>query len=154
MAPLNSYFGMGMNDYLYAKGSMATGREIGNFNGTAALCSQSGEKFFKAIIEKCFAEEDDSELISLLRTHNLRSLYNKITSKYELSASSKDCKWLGDFYFDARYPGENFVLVTEEDAVECLAILEKIKSDAEKLLEEEDRRRSAAREKAKTFKCF
>ena len=84
MAPLNSYFGMGMNDYLYAKGSMATGREIGNFNGTAALCSQSGEKFFKAIIEKCFTEEDDSELISLLRTHNLRSLYNKITSKLEL----------------------------------------------------------------------
>lgn len=154
METLNSYFGMGMNDYLYAKGSMATSREIGNYNGTAALCSQSGEKFLKAVIEKCFADEDSSELIPLLRTHNLRTLYNKITTKYNLATSSKDCKWLGDFYFDARYPGDNFVLVTEKDALECLAILEMIKTDTEKLLDEEETRRNAARDKVKTLKCF
>ena len=85
MAELNSYYGMGMNDYYYAKGSMKTSSEIGNYNGTASLCAQSAEKFLKAVIEVCFVEEGSDEMMHLLRTHNLRPLYNKISSKYQLS---------------------------------------------------------------------
>ena len=47
------------------------------------------------IVEKCFVS--DSNSLTLLHTHNLRSLYNKIITKSELSVDSKSCKWLGDF---------------------------------------------------------
>lgn len=154
MAELNSYYGMGMNDYYYAKGSVKTSSEIGNYNGTASLCAQSAEKFLKAVIEVCFVEEGSDEMMHLLRTHNLRPLYNKISSKYQLSIASRDCKWLGDFYFDARYPGDNFVVVTEEDAIECLDILEKLKEDTEKILSQEKEKRHRAKAALKGLKCF
>jgi HEPN domain-containing protein len=49
---LNSYYGMGYNDYLYAKHSINAAKEIGNYNGVAALASQSAEKLLKAVIER------------------------------------------------------------------------------------------------------
>jgi HEPN domain-containing protein len=133
---LNSYFGMGENDFLYAKGSMETGKIVGNYNVTASLCAQAGEKFLKAVIERCFSEDADS--FTLLRSHNLRAIYNKVITKYDLSVDSRSCKWLGDFYYDARYPGDNFVTVNEKDAKECLDIVEQVKMDVEKIFKEQE----------------
>ncbi len=152
MAKLNSYLGMADNDYAYAKGGMETGRMLGNFNGVASIAAQAAEKYFKALIEKCFIDDDDT--ITLLHSHNLRSLYNKIITKYSLQTSSKDCKWLGDFYFDARYPGDNFVTVNEEDAEECLQILELISEDVKNILEEEEKKREMLRQQLNAVRAF
>ena len=62
-------------------------------------------------------------------------------TKYALSVSSKDCKWLGDFYFDARYPGDNFVVVSREDALECFSIVEAIQTNTDRILEEAQKER-------------
>lgn len=119
MHKLNSYFGMAENDYLYAKGGMETCRRLGNYNGVASGCAQAAEKYLKALAERCLV--DDPEAVTLLKTHNLRSLVNKLKEQIPgIPLDSRDCKWLGDFYFDARYPGDNFVTVNEEDALECL----------------------------------
>lgn len=45
-------------------------------------------------------------------------------------------KWLGDFYFDARYPGDNFVEVNKEDALECIRITEDLQQKVRNLLEQ------------------
>ena len=152
MEKLNSYLGIARNDYLYAKNAMSTGKEIGNFNGVAALCAQSGEKYLKAVIEKCFV--DDGDVMDLLHSHNLRSLYNKIITKFNMNVSSKDCKWLGDFYFDARYPGDNFVTVNEEDAQECLRIVELLETDVRALITEEEAVRGVQRQKLRNMAAF
>lgn len=152
MENLNSYFGMGKNDYLYAKAGMSVGESIGNFNGVAALCSQSCEKYLKAVIELCFTEHSD--FLSLLHSHNLRTLFNVVIQKYNLSVTSKDCKWVGDFYFDARYPGDNFVTVNQEDAKECLRITELLEKDVWRILQEEKEKRKEIRnalDKARAF---
>lgn len=101
MEKINSYAGLAENDYLYAKNSMDVGRAVGNFNVVASLCAQAAEKYLKSVIEKSFL--DDPDVLNLLHTHNLRAIYNKIITRYTLTVSSKDCKWLGDFYYDARY---------------------------------------------------
>ncbi len=145
MEKINSYYGIATNDYLYAKAGLTIGEEIGNYNSVASLCSQAAEKFLKAVIEFCFADE---ELVSYLRTHNLRVLVTKIKERYpDANLDSKDCKWLGDFYFDARYPGDNFVLVSKEDAEECIRITETIKETVKELLREESERRKEAAKK-------
>ncbi|NLK73865.1 MAG: HEPN domain-containing protein [Clostridiales bacterium] len=122
---LNSYYGTGYNDYLYAKNSLDIAREIGNFNGVASMASQAAEKLFKAVIEKYFI--DDEDCIRLLKSHNLRSMLEKIKTKFpDCPLDSKDYKWLGDFYYDARYPGDNFTVVGEESGQECIRLLEEL----------------------------
>lgn len=122
---LNSYYGMGYNDYLYAKHGLKVARKIGNFNGVATMASQAAEKLLKAVIEKYFI--DDEDCIRLLKSHNLRALLEKIKTRFpDCPLDSKDYKWLGDFYYDARYPGDNFTTVGEESGLECIRLLEEL----------------------------
>lgn len=125
MEKLNSYYGIGINDYLYAKLLMSAGDEIGNYNGIAYMAAQSAEKLLKSIIEQ---NTYDDEKAFLLDSHNLKLLVNKIKEKYPtIELDPNDCKWLGDFYYDANYPGDNFVTVNKDDAIECIKINEHIK---------------------------
>ena len=129
---INSYYGMAYNDYCYAKAGMQVGEQLGNYNGVAALCAQSAEKYLKAVLEITFAKD----ALGLMHSHNLRAITNKLKEAYpELELSTKDMKWLGDFYFDARYPGDNFVEVNKEDALECIRITEDLQQKVRNLLE-------------------
>lgn len=152
MAAINSYLSLAENDYLFAKASMTAAAQLGNYNQTVSICAQAGEKYLKAVIELCFAEDDDA--MSLLHSHNLRALLNKILTNYSMNVSSVECKWLGDFYFDARYPGDNFVVATKQDAEDCLTIVEKIDADVRRLIEEEKKRREAVRSELKKLSAF
>lgn len=144
---LNSYYGMGYNDYLYAKYGLEAAKEIGNYNGVASLASQAAEKLLKAVIEHYFA--DDEDCIRLLKSHNLRLLIEKIKSRFrDCPLDSKDYKWLGDFYYDARYPGDNFVAVSEESGLECIRLLEEL-IDWIDSLEEQPRQKPSGLGKAK-----
>lgn len=126
MYRLNSYMGMAENDYLYAKAGMDICQQLGNYNSVAAGCAQAAEKYLKALAEICLVEDPDG--VAVMKTHNLRTLVNKLKEYLpEAPLNSKDCKWLGDFYFEARYPGDNFVVVNEEDARECIRITEDIR---------------------------
>lgn len=126
MRPLNSYFGMAENDYRYAKAGFEICRELGNYNSVASGCAQAGEKYLKALAEVCLVDAPDG--IITMKSHNLRAIVNKIKEyRPQADLNSKDCKWLGDFYFEARYPGDNFVVVNKEDALECLRITESIR---------------------------
>ncbi len=130
----NSYFYIGYNDYLFAKDSLTLCDQSGNYNSVAAILAQSAEKLLKEVIEIKFA--DDSSCISILKTHNLRTIVNKIKEKYpDIALNSIECKWLGDFYFDARYPGDNFVVVSKEDAYTALTITEDILKAVREVLE-------------------
>lgn len=134
MHSLNSYYGMAENDYLYAKAGMDICRSLGNYNSVASGCAQSAEKYLKALAELCLINEPDA--VSIMRTHNLRTLVNRIKAAIPgITLSSKDCKWLGDYYFEARYPGDNFVQVNEEDALECLRITEDIRDTVTREME-------------------
>lgn len=134
MDNMNSYYSRALSDLRYAEYGLEVGHKYGDFNNVAVLCSQAGEKFLKAIFELAFAE--DTTCADLITTHNLRTLCNKISTKYTLTVSSRDCKWLGDFYLEASYPGKNFVIVSKDDSLECLALAKQIKEDTDRILAE------------------
>lgn len=152
MEELNSYLGMAKSDYSFAKSSLDVGEMVGNYNQVVAILAQAGEKYLKAVIELCFIGDDDAMV--LLHSHNLRALYNKVITKFELKVSSKDCKWLGDFYFDARYPGDNFVVANRKDADECLKIVKQLEIDITKIIFAERKKRQERAEALKAFSAF
>lgn len=148
---INSYYGMAYNDYCYAKAGMQIGEQLGNYNGVASLCSQSAEKYLKAVLEVTFAEG----ALLLMHSRNLRAITNKLKKAYpQLELSSKDMKWLGDFYFDARYPGDNFVEVNKEDALECLRIVEDLQQTITNLLEQNQIKRQSKSAKIQELDNF
>lgn len=149
---MNSYYGSAKNDLLYVRASFEASDSVQSYNAYATVCATTAEKFLKAVVEQCF--ENDEDNLKLLHTHNLRSLYNKIVTKYKLKIDSKSCKWLGDFYFEARYPGDNFVIVSRDDAVECKQILETIYDDVTTILKQESVERKAKLNEINSFKAF
>lgn len=149
---INSYLGRGHSDYLYAKAGISVGEEYGDYNGVAAMSAQAAEKYLKAVIEKCIFRED---AVSLLKSHNLRAILNAIKEEFpNIEINTKDVKWLGDFYFDARYPGDNFVEVSREDALECLDLVEKIEQEVKRILEEEAESRKEQKKRINNLKTF
>lgn len=134
---INSYYGMAYNDYCYAKAGMQVGEQLGNYNGVAALCAQSAEKYLKAVLEITFSKE----ALGLLHSHNLRAITNKLKEFYpDLPLSTKDMNWLSSLYFDAIAPGDNFVEVNKDDALECLRLTEDLAQKVTVLLEQNDQK--------------
>lgn len=148
---INSYYGMAYNDYCYAKAGLGVGEQLGNYNGVASLCAQSAEKYLKAILEVSL----NSEGLGLMHSHNLRAISNKLMEIYpQLELSSKDMKWLGDFYFDARYPGDNFVEVNRADALECLRLTAELQKKTEKLLSEAEAEKAKKKKEIEQLNSF
>lgn len=136
MGKENSYEALASDDLLYAKSLYASMEKCKKFNGVAALCQQSAEKYLKAIMVNYMVEDEIPK--SLLTSHNLRTILNYINKKYaNENVNSKDIKWLGDFYFDVRYPGDNYIQISKEDAVECIRISEVVENWYNKIEKEE-----------------
>lgn len=130
----NSYFTIGYDDYLYAKDTFPICKRSKNYNSVVGILAQAAEKILKEVIEVKFV--DDSSCVTILKTYNLRTIVNKIKERYpDCGLDSFECKWLGDIYFDARYPGDNFVKVNEEDAEKALEITEEIIDVVKQLLD-------------------
>lgn len=131
----NSYKSLAENEYLYMKASIEIARKLGNYNILAAQCAQICEKYLKAIIaEKLIMDANNKEL---LQSHNLRSILSKIKEVYPMEVALREVKYVGDFYFDARYPGENFITVDEEAINDCIEITESVRRSSLKILNEE-----------------
>ena len=108
----NDYYDIACNDLLYLQATL----HLPFYNSIAPAAQQVAEKMIKSVAElTCMGIE------KLMQSHNLRALYDEIHQvepDFVLGRSS--LAMLKDFYFEARYPGDNFVTVTKEDCAECL----------------------------------
>lgn len=89
------------------------------YNNFAVLAQQITEFLLKSVAERtCIGIE------KLMQSHNLRAIYQEI-NKYEgtFILDKYKLSMLKDFYFDARYPGDNFVEVDKATCNDCLDIM-------------------------------
>ena len=89
------------------------------YNDIAVQTQQITEKMLKSIAERVCVDAE-----SLLRTHNLRMLFDAIKlviPTFDLDRGQLSI--LKDFYFEAKYPGDNFVLVSRKECEECLELM-------------------------------
>jgi HEPN domain-containing protein len=123
------YYSIAIDDINYLNAAHAEGY----YNQPTALCQQIAEKLLKSIIADFYTEAD---LEDVLRSHSLKRL--AIAVNYIVDKECFDKKalaYLSDFYFDARYPGPDYVKVDRETYEECLIILHTCKSAVDEILQ-------------------
>lgn len=92
-----------------------------HYNNIAITCQQVGEKLLKSVCEISCSDEDYK------RTHSLSKLYGMVLQYVAgRTLNRRDLAYLTDFYFDARYPGDDYIDVSQDEASDCLTILESI----------------------------
>lgn len=111
----NDYYEIACNDLLYLQATLDTGL----YNQIAVQAEQVTEKMLKSVAERyCVGIE------KLMNTHNLRGIYDQIHKALPSFVLDRHrLSTLKDLYFDAKYPGDNFVEVDEELCTECLSIM-------------------------------
>ena len=119
-----NYYDIAENDYQYFKQYTTIINPDYN-NPLAIQAQQIVEKLLKHMIEDYCQEENPKEL---LRSHKLQSIYmsiNRIYPNFQLNRD--DLLFLSSFYYDARYPGVDFVKVDKDDALRCIQIVDTVK---------------------------
>ncbi len=130
----NTYIDIAENDLEYLEAVLKTGNTF--YNQLAVQCQQVAEKFLKGYLDNLLLEEDVTDL---LRKNNMKKIAARLNElKPDLKLDTVGLAYLTDFYFDARYPGDDFYTVSKEEFEKCLAIMydtvNKLKStDLEKL---------------------
>ena len=115
----NTYLDIAENDLQYLESVIAMGNTF--YNQLAVQCQQVAEKYLKGYLDKIFVGED---VVDLLRTHNMKKIASKLNEvKAGLELDTIGLAYLTDFYYDARYPGDDFYNVTKDDFEKCLSIM-------------------------------
>lgn len=115
----NTYIDIAENDLEYLEAVLKTGNTF--YNQLAVQCQQVAEKFLKGYLDNLFLEEDVADL---LRKNNMKKIAARLNElKPDLKLDTVGLAYLTDFYFDARYPGDDFYTVSKEEFEKCLAIM-------------------------------
>lgn len=94
--------------------------ENGEVNDIVAFhCQQAIEKTFKGFLV--------AKRGMLTEGHSLLKLYREARSEAPtLPEVSKECAFVNQYYIETRYPSDDPLIVTQEDAEECIRIAEDI----------------------------
>lgn len=131
---MNSYLGIADNDLMFLRAVLAVSMQSGYFNHIAIQSAQVVEKSLKAIAEIKLVDND--EINGLLRTSNLRKIAQALNSIDGIpQIDLVKCKFVGDFYFDVQYPGDDFIAVDYDTAVYCIECAEEINRLAHEILD-------------------
>ena len=115
----NTYIDIAENDLEYLEAVLKTGNTF--YNQLAVQCQQVAEKFLKGYLDNLLLEEDVTDL---LRKNNMKKIAARLNElKPDLKLDTVGLVYLTDFYFDARYPGDDFYTVSKEEFEKCLAIM-------------------------------
>lgn len=115
----NSYLDIARNDLEYLETVLETGNQF--YNQLAVQCQQVAEKYLKGYLDKLLVNED---ITDLLRKHNMKKMASKLNEVYpDLQLDTIGLAYLTDFYFDARYPGDDFYTVSKDEFDKCIAIM-------------------------------
>lgn len=115
----NNYLDIAKNDLEYLESVLEINSTF--YNQLAVQCQQVAEKFLKGYLDKLCLEEDVSDL---LRKHNMKKIASHLNQLFpDLNLDTIGLAYLTDFYFDARYPGDDFYTVSKDDFEKCLSIM-------------------------------
>lgn len=115
----NNYLDIAENDLKYLESVIEVGSTF--YNQLAVQCQQVAEKYLKGYLDIICVNEDVSDL---LRKHNMKKIASKLNElNTGLDLDTIGLAYLTDFYYDARYPGDDFYTVTKAEFEKCLSIM-------------------------------
>ena len=119
-----SYLVIANNDYKYFVKSI----DYTYLNPSAIQAQQVIEKYLKYLVET-FCVDESSVPISALRSHNLITLNRALINEgIDLGLDRGKLALISGFYFDMRYPGENFYYITKEEFDESLEFVKEVRN--------------------------
>lgn len=111
----NDYYSIACNDYKFLSSNL----DSDFYNNMAVLCQQICEKALKSIL---ICINPDAKTV--LNSHNLRQIYFAINEDEEvINLDIAKLSLLKDYYFEVRYPGDNFTNVSKEEFEMAYSIL-------------------------------
>lgn len=103
------------------------------YNSIGMSCVQSIEKNMKAVLETIRGIDN-----RCFRSHNLKFLARVIWEQTGVVIEERQNLGLVDgYYFNTRYPGDYFYLLTKDDAEEALRIAKHVAKNTKKYLDED-----------------
>ena len=115
-----TYLDFAENDYKYFMHSYESGYVANNM---AANAQNTAEKYLKHLIDQYDHDEQRLDLRTrTLRTHNLSQLMNYLSNEMNIQIPlrvKRDINALNNYYFNARYPGDNSFFVSKDDIEIC-----------------------------------
>lgn len=127
---MKSYYDIAINDFKYLELSMNLEEKF--YNQMSIACQQIAEKLLKQIIVECYTGDN---VESLFKTHNLKRLYYAVhESMPSFILDTKELANLTDFYFDAKYPGDDYIDVNKEMFEDCYYTMLEVKKAVERLI--------------------
>lgn len=112
-----------MYDLRFAEDALNICDKYNNYNQYVVLLQQCVEKLLKGFVGSYL--NFDGSYDKDLRSHNLQKLGSIIKEHTEnkFTIKGSELKYIGSFYWDARYPGDNYTIVNDKDiALECREI--------------------------------
>lgn len=119
-----SYYDVAMNDYEHFNWLIQSKDLAHTRNPITIQAQQIVEKLLKYVLEEIACNEDNTEL---LRQRKIRSLGAAVKDQVGVTViSADDARFLTEFYFDARYPGENYIEATAEDVDRAIQVTKSV----------------------------
>ena len=115
-----SYFEISMRSYESIDEQFDFAKKHDWFNPFAAECVLIIERMVKGILS--VTGLPDGAFPHLFESHSIHSLVRALHVKFPNTVKMEDAAWLENFYFETRYPGEDFIIVDEYEAKTILNI--------------------------------
>lgn len=120
----NNYYDVAYHDLLYLEEDF----HKTYYNPMVTQIQQVAEEMLKSVLELIRVDVNH-----LLHSHNLRQIYTAINEFVpDFSLNESDLSYLKDFYFESRYPGDNFIEVSREQCAKCLRIMYTVVAEVNK----------------------
>lgn len=114
----NEYYDIACTDLKYVQFRL----DSEFYNQISVDAQQVAEKMLKSVLELVTPLDDSVD--KLMRSHNIRAIYDKIAEfQPDFTLDRHALSTLMDYYFDAKYLGDNFVLVDKGACSENLEIM-------------------------------
>lgn len=119
----NSYLTIANNEYKY----LIKHIDYEYLNPSAAQAQQVVEKYLKYLVET-FCLENTVSAMNVLKSHNLSTIYTVLNEcGIDLDLDRGSLALLKGYYFETRYPGEDYYIVTKDSFDESLEFVKEVR---------------------------
>lgn len=123
----NDYYSIAMNDLLFMQANIKS--NCGYYNNIATIAQQIAEKLLKSLVESMCPDPE-----RLLKSHNLYLLATKLNENgASLTVDLDKLSTLKNFYIDARYPGDDFIIVSKDSCESAVKTVYNVVQDVNRI---------------------
>lgn len=125
-----SYYEIAINDYRF----LDTIRNGNFYNKIGIECQQIAEKFLKYLYVTYVDVSEQEE--RFIKTHSVHKIAIQLNKHLDTSFDYSSLAILTDYYFDTRYPGDEYIDLTDDMANNALQLIDDLKITVDNYIKE------------------